>query len=110
MRRSDTNMTMTQRAVAALIAGVLTASCSGHAGGPVLPQSPAPATSARRASAAAVPAGWTTTATQAMRVKNASDLGALAANTALTVRVGLQTRNAKQLAQTIANRQTISEA
>ena len=101
-------MKITQRGVAALIAGMLTASCSGHAGGgPILPQS---SNGAQQKASAAVPAGWSSTATQAMSVNGASDLGALSASTPLTVRVGLQTRNAKQLDQVIATNQTISEA
>src|SRR5215469_15639197 len=91
----------------AIVAGLLTASCSGHSGSPLLPQSVSSARSAT--SLAAAPSGWANTSTQAMNLKSASDLGALSASTPLTVRVGLQTRNTQQLSQLVASGQNVDK-
>ena len=93
----------------ALAATLFTAACSSHGGGgsPVIPQG---ATSPKtgKSVAATAPAGWATTNTQALNLANATDLGALDASKVLTVRVGLQLRNAQQLQQTIAQNQIVS--
>ncbi len=101
---------MKRFALAALAAGVITASCSGH-GGSALPTTPAgsgtPGTMGvhgTRASATAVnaPVGFAATATQAAALSGVSDKGALPASQSLTIRVALQLHNVDQLKQSIA--------
>ncbi|HEY4442474.1 MAG TPA: protease pro-enzyme activation domain-containing protein [Candidatus Elarobacter sp.] len=59
-------------------------------------------------SAVVAPAGWATTATLGAVIPSATDKGALAATTPMTVRVGLNLHNEQALASLIASRQTIS--
>lgn len=101
----------------ALVAGVFTASCAGHGGSP-LPQNATQAQqthtnsrgtgTSRPATVAAVPAGWSATGTQALSLQNASDLGALDSSKVLTVRLGLQMRNASQAQALLQQGQTLS--
>ncbi|MEO6912962.1 MAG: S53 family peptidase, partial [Candidatus Baltobacteraceae bacterium] len=93
--------------------GLLSASCAGH-GGAVPPVGSSAgqsktigAGSTRVASVATAPVGWATTATQTFGLANASDLGALAGSTPLTVRLGLQMRNPSQLQSLVASGQTV---
>src|SRR5665213_58451 len=103
---------MKRFAAAAIAVGVVTASCSGGHGASSLmpatglqPQSAATSTSSagakttRSATSTTAPAGWSTTATQAIAFKNATDLGALSPAQTLTVRVGLQLHNVDGLKQ-----------
>lgn len=62
----------------------------------------------RAAATTAAPAGWATTATQTFNLSNATDLGALAPATPLTIRVGLQLHNVDQLQNLVRSGQTIS--
>ncbi|MGZ3496685.1 MAG: S53 family peptidase [Vulcanimicrobiaceae bacterium] len=101
----------------ALVVGLATAACSGQGGGGAVPpmggQQPVSSmgTGSTRAtkSAAAAPSGWASTATQALSVANASDLGALSPSQTITVRLGLQMRNADQLKALVASGQTIDD-
>lgn len=101
---------MKRLVAAALTAGIITASCSGH-GGSALPSAPAstgtPSTmglhGTRAATAAvSVPLGLATTATQAVTLAGVTDNGALPATQTLTVHVALQLRNVDQLKQSVA--------
>lgn len=96
---------------AALAAGILTASCSGHGGGSALPSAPGgpgtPSSMGLRGTRAAsatlsVPIGFATTATQAVAIVGAADDGALPAAQTLTIHVALQLRNVDQLKQSVA--------
>jgi subtilase family serine protease len=60
--------------------------------------------------ATAAPAGWANTATKAFNLAGASDLGALASNQTLTVRVGLALQNAAQLKNLVASGEQIDPA
>jgi pseudomonalisin len=94
-------------ALAVVVVGVLTASCSGGhsastipsagaAGGPSLSSaglSPMGAHTTRAKSALIAPPGWATTATSAIVPANASDQGALDGNKSIRVTLGLQMRN-----------------
>ncbi len=101
----------------AVTAGILTASCSGHGGTsatpPLLgsPQSSSMAGSrtTRTVAMAAAPSGWANTGTQAVKLTNAADLGALVAAHSVTVRVGLQMRNQSQLQSLVASGQQIGQ-
>ena len=108
-------------AAATAALGVTTASCSGgHGAGSMLPSSLQPSSTAavpasvgarttrQAATGAAAPAGWSPTATQAMSLKNASDLGALNPAQTLTVRVGLQLHNVEGLKQAVQSRTKLS--
>lgn len=95
----------------ALAAGLLTASCAGHGGQSALPNAQSvqgPHTAA--SSIAVAPAGWASTSTFGAAVANATDAGALNPSKYLTVRVGLQVRNATQLQQLIAAGTIVSRA
>jgi pseudomonalisin len=108
---------------AALAAGVMSASCTGHYGGAgALPPVGSAAGSntalaagpavlgtrtTRRLKPRAIPAGWAATATGALPLANAADLGALAASSPVTVHVGLQLRDVKGLEQIVAGRGTV---
>jgi subtilase family serine protease len=104
--------------VGALIGGLMTAACSSHTGtSPLTPQgqttqATAPSTmgahTTRAASLGVAPLGWGNTATQTFNLTSASDMGALPATQALTVRLGLQMRNADQLKSLVASRQRIN--
>lgn len=110
---------MSKHALAALAmgAGLLTASCAGHGGSSALPpaggmqpqqqQSRSGAGTTRAAAVAAAPSGWATTGTQTFKLSNATDLGAASASKTLTVRVGLQLRNAQQLQSLVKSGQVI---
>ncbi len=98
---------------AALTAGIVTASCAGHAGGP-LPQMGTAAqgngSSIRQAALAAAPAGWANTNTRALSIVNATDLGTVPASQSITVRLGLALHNKTQLAQAVASGQQIADS
>ncbi len=94
-------------AIAAVVA-FGTASCSGaHNAGSVLPSSvqgggsgsasPLGTRTSRDLGTDAAPAGWAKTATRAYTLKDATDLGPLAASTPLRIRVGLQLHNVDAL-------------
>jgi subtilase family serine protease len=103
---------MKKLSIIALAAGILTASCSGHGGQSLLPPGPG-ATSAGGAHSSSTllaPSGWSATATQAISVLNAVNLGAVPSSQTLTVRVALQAHNTAQLAQAIAAGQRFSDA
>ncbi len=93
----------------ALATGLLAASCSGG-GGHLLPAagSAGSAAASHGVRPQDVPAGWAATATQGAKIANATDSGALAPTTPMTVRLGLNLHNESQLASLIAARQTIS--
>ncbi|HTD36620.1 MAG TPA: S53 family peptidase [Candidatus Limnocylindrales bacterium] len=100
----------------ALALGLLTASCSGaHSVGSMMPpggvqmggsgQAMQSGTHSTRAVATTgtAPSGWAATGTQAIALKNASDLGALDPAKTLTVRLGLQLHNVDQMKQAAAS-------
>jgi pseudomonalisin len=110
-----------QRFVAAALAlGLVTASCSGgHGASSLMPAGIQPqsastkpastgAKTTRAASTAAAPAGWANTATQAISLKNATDLGALNAAQAVTVRVGMQLHDVDTLKQAVQSHAKLS--
>lgn len=103
---------MKKLSAVALAAGILTASCSGHGGQPLLPSAPGAASTggAHPAATITAPSGWSATATQGVTVASATNLGALAPAQALTVRVALGGHNLSQLAQAIASGQKLSDA
>jgi subtilase family serine protease len=111
---------MQKFALAAVTAGLLTASCSGGNPSAFVPaSSPNRASVTRAAAAQHVPAGWTATATRGVRPADGTDIGrlhldAIAARTLrarpITVRVGLQLRNVKELQRIIAGGAKISHA
>lgn len=97
---------MKKFAAVALVVGVATASCSGGRGAATLPPMSSAAGTApsstgarttRATTATTAPAGWANTATQALTLTHASDLGVLAPSTPVTVRLGLQLHNVDQL-------------
>jgi pseudomonalisin len=103
---------MNKFAVLALAVGVITASCSGHGGSSTMPpigsktqQSGSGTT--RSVTLATAPAGWANTNTQALKIVNATDLGAASATQSMTVRVGLALRNQSQLASAVAGGQQV---
>lgn len=113
---------MKKLAALAVAVGLVTASCSGHAGGGALPPGTAgptstgsssgtlPGTGATRSMAVlTAPSGWAATGTQALSLTNATDLGALTPTQSLTIRLGLQLRNVAQLQQLVASHQTIDQ-
>lgn len=92
----------------AVAVGLVTASCSGHGGSSPLPMTGAnsQATNSNTrsiAALAAAPAGWANTNTQALKIVNATDLGAASATQSITVHVGLQLHNIQQLQQAVAS-------
>lgn len=104
---------MKRLVAAALTAGIITASCSGH-GGSALPSAPAGAGTpgtmgvhGTRAAAATVnvPLGFATTATGAVSLAGVTDNGPLPAAKALAVHVALQLRDVDQLKQSVASGQ-----
>ncbi|MDP9024940.1 MAG: S53 family peptidase [Candidatus Eremiobacteraeota bacterium] len=99
---------MKKLSAVALAAGILTASCSGHGGQSSLPSAPGSSPAHRSSTIALAPAGWASTATQGIVVRNAADTGALSPAQKLTVRVGLALHNSEHLAQMIAQRQIVS--
>jgi len=115
---------MRKVAAASIALGVLTASCSGGHSASFVPTgaaqvSPASGAAAapegelrstRSVAAATAPAGWASTATHAFTPKNGSDLGKLSLTKTLTVRVGLNLRNAQGLQALIKSGGRISPA
>ena len=115
---------MKRLAAAALALGFAVAGCSGaHSASSLLPPSGlqfgdgtmslsrAGAHSTRAPKdAAAAPAGWSSTGTQAFSLKNATDLGALDPSKTLTVRLGLQLHNVDALKQAVQSRAKLSPA
>jgi subtilase family serine protease len=102
---------MLRLAVLAAAAGLLVSACAGsHSAGSVLPATAAPQSAERatRDAAVAVPLGWAATATHAATIPGATDKGALAPSTPLTVRVGLNLRNAGRLQSAVAAGQQIT--
>lgn len=107
---------MRRLSVLAVVLGVVGASCSGHGGGALPPAgvsagSPAMTlgTHNTRAKAAlAAPAGWATTATSAMALANATDLGHLDGGKPVDVTLGLQLRNVEGAKAAIAAGQRMS--
>jgi pseudomonalisin len=94
---------------AALVAGLLTASCAGHGGNNnVLPATAT--TAGAQHTQAAAPAGWQTTNTQALSLRNATDLGALESTKSITVRVGLQMQNLSAAQALLQSGQRVSAA
>jgi pseudomonalisin len=59
---------------------------------------------------AAAPLGWAATHTLAFGIKGATDLGAVAATTPITIRLGLQLRNLNALKTAVADGITVSTA
>src|ERR1700733_367811 len=112
---------MLKLAALAAIAGILTASCA-HGGSSALPpagpagltpsSATAPSTLGARTirpkSLAAAPAGWANTATGALALANASDLGRLDGAKAVNVVLSLQMRNVDGAKAAIAAGQRIS--
>src|ERR1700694_2413247 len=94
---------MLRLAATAAAVGFLTASCAGgHGSSSLLPRSPSDGGRSARDVAIVAPAGWAATATRGATIPGATDRGALPATTRLTVRVGLNLRNADQLAAALA--------
>jgi pseudomonalisin len=109
-------------AVAAILA-LATTACSGmRSAGSLLPSSMTfggnnntPASSGARTTraetaAAPAPSGWSNTATQALVLKSASDLGPLNPAQTLTVRLGLQLHNIEALKQVVQSRAKLTPA
>ena len=104
----------------ALVTGLITASCSGHgSGSSVIPtastnqlqSSQTGAGTVRTAALATAPAGWANTNTQAFKLPSGgADLGATPATQSVTVRLGMQMRNAQQLQQLVANGAIVDDA
>ena len=98
----------------ALAASVLLASCGGH-GGSAIPSLPSASTQSklgthdtRAAATATAPAGWAATATGALNLANATDLGSVPATQPIAVRLALQLNNPNGLKSLIASGQIIS--
>ncbi|MBV9439530.1 MAG: hypothetical protein JOZ24_06030 [Candidatus Eremiobacteraeota bacterium] len=110
---------MHKLAAFAVVSGLTLASC-GHGGSSALPPGAVAAAGAahsalgthtvRPKGAISAPAGWSATGTGAIAPANASDLGALAPNTAVNVTLGLQIRNVDALNSAIAARQVMSRS
>ena len=94
---------MTKRlAVLAVVMGVVGASCSGRGASSLLPGgASAPRAVHAQDVAVVAPPGWAATATRAATIPAASDRGALAPSTPMTIRVGLNLRNPADLAAAI---------
>ncbi|MHB1550772.1 MAG: S53 family peptidase [Vulcanimicrobiaceae bacterium] len=103
-----------RKLVVALVAATMVASCAGGGGQASLPPIPGSANagnSVRHSSVAiAVPAGWSSTATQGVTVANATDSGPLNPSQVLTVRLSLALHNPGELAQLVAAGQRFSDA
>lgn len=92
----------------AVAVGLVTASCSGHGGSSPLPPAGTSSkavngTTRATTTLTAAPAGWANTNTQALKIANASDLGAASSTQSITVRVGLALHNVQQLQQAVAS-------
>jgi pseudomonalisin len=100
----------------ALAAGLVTASCSSRSEGLIPPGTTADSVTAPASGTsavtpiAAVPAGFAATATRAIRVAHANDLGNVARSQSVTVRLVLALRNVDQLHALIAAHRTVSRA
>ncbi len=106
---------MNKFALAALLSGVALASCSGQGVSPAVPGAgpgSAPSSfgahSTRAQSLSVAPAGWSATATQAISLANATDLGALDGSASVDVTLGLQMRNPDGAKAAIAAGQVLS--
>lgn len=99
---------MNKLVAAAVILGVVAASCSGGGGSRALPATSGAQKQATTASTA--PAGWAGTATGVVSLANATDVGALAPAQSMTVRVALQMQNEKQLQSLVASGQQVDHA
>ena len=114
---------MKNLATLAVVLGVITASCSGGHSGSALPPAGsasnlAPSSSAgpstmgartvRPRSMSAAPAGWANTATGAIPLANATDLGQLDRAKPVSVVLGLQMRNVDAVKSSIAAGQKMS--
>ncbi|HEX3464453.1 MAG TPA: S53 family peptidase [Candidatus Elarobacter sp.] len=97
-------------ALGALTTAIATASCSGGGANHLLPGARSPQANAARAAQDVIvaPAGWAATATRAATIPGATDLGAVAPATPLTVRVGMNLHNESGLASLIASHQRIT--
>ena len=106
-------------ALAVVVVGVLTASCSGGHSASTIPSAPAGrpagaqfspmgARSTRAKASIAAPPGWAATATGAIVPANASDLGALDAGKPVEVVLGLQIRNVDAVKASVAAGQKMS--
>lgn len=103
---------MKRLVAAALAAGIITASCSGHSGSSALPMAPASAgtpsqmgvhSTRAQATTVSVPLGFAATGTQAITgLTGVTDNGQLDVNKTLTVHVALQLHNVDQLKQSVA--------
>lgn len=101
---------MKKLSAVALAAGLLTSACAGHGGQAALPSMGAAPGGAHTNATIAAPSGWASTATQGASVANATDLGALASTTPLTVRVALGVNNEDALAKAVASGQKLTDA
>lgn len=104
-----------KKLAALAVASALLAACGGHGGSMTppagtMPQSQLGMGTTKAASVALAPTGWASTSTQAIPVANASDLGAANATQSITVRVGLQLHNMKQLQSDIAAGNQLDDA
>ena len=113
---------MTKLAALAVVAGLTTASCSGHGASAVLPAggpagraaagTSSPSTQGARTtrprSVAAAPAGWANTATAAILPASAADLGQLDRAKTVNVVLGLQMRDVDTVKAAIAAGQRMS--
>jgi subtilase family serine protease len=112
---------MKRFATAAVVLGIVTASCSGGHGGSALPPTrsvnqtaagAAPsslgARTVRAQSMAVAPAGWANTGTGALALANATDLGQLDRAKTVTVTLALQMRNVDAVKAAIAQGQRMS--
>jgi subtilase family serine protease len=99
---------------AASVFALLVAGCSGHNGSSMIPSGGMPDSathsSGTQSVAAAAPSGWAATATRGLTtLQNVSDLGPLSASAQITVRLGLQLRNADALKSAVAHGVTVSD-
>src|SRR5579862_1607296 len=110
---------MNKRCLAAIAAGLITASCAGHGSGSgVLPGTAAQPqagpskvgayTTRPKKRPRLVPVGWSATATGPLSISGTTDLGELPATKTIGVHVALQLRNVDQVKSAIAPRQIIS--
>ncbi|MBV8582353.1 MAG: S8 family serine peptidase [Candidatus Eremiobacteraeota bacterium] len=107
--------------LAAVAAGLLTAACAGHAGGPgTLPTVAQPQVKTAhpavnlftmdRLTADPAPAGWSATATRALAAPPATHANAVTGTRPMTVRLGLQLRNVQGLIAAIRAHQIMTPA
>jgi pseudomonalisin len=109
---------MNKLVAAAIVLGLATASCSGGGGTRALPAVSGAQNQAsqlgthntRTLSTTSAPAGWSSTGTGVVSLANATDLGALAPSTSMTVHVVLQLQNQSQLQSLVASGQQVSHS